>query len=1197
MRRAGVVLVVLAIGVSVVASAGGVEPYEAYQSAVAADGPVAQYRFDDAAGSATLADSAGSRTATNNGIALGATGPFAGSKAGSFGGTAYAALPSNPLATATAFSVEAWVRWNGGASYNEPVFDLGSSSTNRLYLTPASSATNHPMTFVIRTSKKTSTVTAATLPAAAWHHVVVTETAAGTITLYLNGAQVAQLTGSSVFPSSLGTITNNWLGRSQVTSDPRLRGSLSNVAFYRSALSTSRVLAHYNASQFPVSTAPPTISGTPQDSQVLTVDRGTWGGLSPISYAYQWIRCDAAGNGCVDIPGAATTTYQATAADIGSALRARVSATNSAGSATATSGPTAPVTARPPVNSQAPTVIGSALDGELLEATSGSWTGTPPLSYAYQWQRCDAAGGACADIASATETSYRLRSADAGRKVRVVVTASNAGGLASQPSATTAVVSAVAPASSAAPAISGTPEDGRTLGASDGDWTGTTPLSFTYRWRRCDSAGGSCADIVGATAATYRQVPDDVGHRIVLVVTASNVAGNASASSAATGVVAPTAPASSAAPQVSGSATVTATLQGGTGAWTGTPTITYAYQWRRCAPDGGSCSDIAGADVADYVVAEADLGSTLRLAVTASNSAGSATSTSAPTAVVGPAEPLWATDQNIGGVVKFLKRGMTRANTQAPLPCDTPICQDLWLKEHQPMPDDAGPRQLRREMWRLRLRAKLVRGIGFLARFAPVAGHAWDAFEVGWRLGNMFMKVEVPPIPAAKLRIHRVQSGGGFTCCMPEGGYLVLPPSPDGDLKVNWHADADADLYSAHWMEWWYPQTITAYDHAYIPPKAYECPPLPSNGGGAGPIEGAQVVTGFIGALGCHGGGDSDPVHAYAITDETVTISSLEDWNGQSATVDDPYGGIDTVPSDEAVEDDARGELDKRCEYGVVRSWLEHQLGGQTANPLAATIPAPQPDELWSDYRQCLAKLGFRDVKRVQIDPADAVLTKPAKAVLDTRPAPGSSVSPDTRIDVVTNPDVISVATQAEVDLANTLDANNTTVNEVNRLDIARSCLRREAAADRDGATECRSLPIFISGQDVREAADHDLEALGVTNDPDLLANAHPAWVLLNYQPAADNPSYTGWYRYRAPCNEPTPPDSDCDEYPFYSSLQGGHLAVPTPSLKYIDRTHNRRQGGKYSAFLTTCTVAPDEAFLAIPVLPGVPADTMAVCN
>jgi hypothetical protein len=84
----------------------------------------------------------------------------------------------------------------------------------------------------------------------------------------------------------------------------------------------------------------------------------------------------------------------------------------------------------------------------------------------------------------------------------------------------------------AAPA--GTTTDGQTLTASSGSWTGTAPISFAYAWQRCDTTGAACAPISGATASTYPLVTADVGHTIRVAVTASNKAGAASATSAAT---------------------------------------------------------------------------------------------------------------------------------------------------------------------------------------------------------------------------------------------------------------------------------------------------------------------------------------------------------------------------------------------------------------------------------------------------------------------------------------------------------------------------------------------------------------------------------------------------------------------------------------------------------------------------------------
>ena len=84
----------------------------------------------------------------------------------------------------------------------------------------------------------------------------------------------------------------------------------------------------------PSNTVPPTISGTPQDGQTLTLTNGSWSGDAPFTYTYQWQRCDSAGNNCTDIPGATGSTYALTSDDVGSTVRGVVTATNSGGSAT-----------------------------------------------------------------------------------------------------------------------------------------------------------------------------------------------------------------------------------------------------------------------------------------------------------------------------------------------------------------------------------------------------------------------------------------------------------------------------------------------------------------------------------------------------------------------------------------------------------------------------------------------------------------------------------------------------------------------------------------------------------------------------------------------------------------------------------------------------------------------------------------------
>jgi hypothetical protein len=93
----------------------------------------------------------------------------------------------------------------------------------------------------------------------------------------------------------------------------------------------------------PQNTSPPTISGTAQQGQTLTADPGTWTGTQPISFAYQWRRCNRNGGNCTNIAGAVDTTRVATAADVGRTLRVVVTAKNTDGSNDATSVPSAVV--------------------------------------------------------------------------------------------------------------------------------------------------------------------------------------------------------------------------------------------------------------------------------------------------------------------------------------------------------------------------------------------------------------------------------------------------------------------------------------------------------------------------------------------------------------------------------------------------------------------------------------------------------------------------------------------------------------------------------------------------------------------------------------------------------------------------------------------------------------------------------------
>jgi hypothetical protein len=192
-----------------------------------------------------------------------------------------------------------------------------------------------------------------------------------------------------------------------------------------------------------------------------------------------------------------------------------------------------------PQNDQAPSVNGSALVGQKLTADRGSWKGTPPISYASAWERCDANGEGCAAIAGATSSTYTVTSADLGARLRVAITATNGDGAATAQSAATAAVTTASgkPASSAPPAITGTPNVGSTLTASTGRWAGDQPISYAYQWQRCDADGNACGALSAQKASTYRAVQDDLGHALRVRVTAKNSRGSSNAISDPTAAV------------------------------------------------------------------------------------------------------------------------------------------------------------------------------------------------------------------------------------------------------------------------------------------------------------------------------------------------------------------------------------------------------------------------------------------------------------------------------------------------------------------------------------------------------------------------------------------------------------------------------------------------------------------------------------
>jgi hypothetical protein len=303
--------------------------------------------------------------------------------------------------------------------------------------------------------------------------------------------------------------------------------------------------------------------------------------------------------------------------------------------------------ANAPTNASPPAITGTATPGDTLTASSGSWNGDTPITFGFQWRLCNSSGNGCSDIAGANGQTHNVGTVENNSTLRVLVTATNAAGTATAESDASAVVAPVgaSPQAAAQGTVTGTLQVGKTLTVDPGNWTGTTPITFTYRWQRCDT-GGHCADITGATTQTYVAAVTDIGYRLRALVSGRNSVGSDSLysnlTSAAIAAVG-SKPALIIAPVVSGTPQVGAPVTATPGTWSSTTAVGYAYAWLRCDLQGNSCAPISGATGNTRTLTAASTGHTIRAQVTATNQGGSSSAQSIPYVVAaaptGPVAP------------------------------------------------------------------------------------------------------------------------------------------------------------------------------------------------------------------------------------------------------------------------------------------------------------------------------------------------------------------------------------------------------------------------------------------------------------------------------------------------------------------------------------------------------------------------------
>lgn len=301
----------------------------------------------------------------------------------------------------------------------------------------------------------------------------------------------------------------------------------------------------------------PIIVGTVTVGTKLSVDAGSILGKPIPNIEKRWYRCvEAALDTPSDVPTdcayiGTNATYSVQKSDVGSALRVGTFASNRAGGTLRLSAAIeVPVAAPSPTSSA--TVSGSLITGATLTGGRGSWSGVVDR-YDYQWYACTSSTRAttlpsnCALIAEATSDTLVITSAQLGKYIRLLVTATNTGGSTTSLSSATAVVTVppVAPTVRSYPSISGSVRVGRALSGRAGSWNSVVDVTETYQWYRCSTSSGSalglppagCSAISGATSLRYTVLSVDLNSYLRLLVTATNSGGSTSAVSATTSQV------------------------------------------------------------------------------------------------------------------------------------------------------------------------------------------------------------------------------------------------------------------------------------------------------------------------------------------------------------------------------------------------------------------------------------------------------------------------------------------------------------------------------------------------------------------------------------------------------------------------------------------------------------------------------------
>ncbi len=313
---------------------------EGWSAGADAPGLVAAYSFDEGSGSTTEDETGNGRTGTVSGAGWTSEGRFGGALVFDGHNDLVSVADADGLHLTGAMTLEAWVKPTDGTAGWRPAI-VKMLGGNRDYALYATSEGGGPSGHVHSSAGEQYVASASAVAVGSWSHVAMTYDGSR-IDVYVNGSAVASHPASGAVDASTDALQ---IGGNAGSAE-WFAGAIDEVRVYNRALSSPEIAADMAerlggpSAVAPANQQAPVVSGTPEVKSTLSASPGSWSGTAPMSFTYAWFRCDAGGSSCSPISGAAEQTYTLAQADAGATLRVQVTASNEAGSQSATSAQT-----------------------------------------------------------------------------------------------------------------------------------------------------------------------------------------------------------------------------------------------------------------------------------------------------------------------------------------------------------------------------------------------------------------------------------------------------------------------------------------------------------------------------------------------------------------------------------------------------------------------------------------------------------------------------------------------------------------------------------------------------------------------------------------------------------------------------------------------------------------------------------------